>query len=210
MTAKLSSALSRRHALAWLAALTVSPMLARAQTAPGQQAPDFRLKDLDGHDFALADLRGKYVVLEWNNPHCPFVKKHYASGNLPRLQKRFMAQGVAWLLVNSTAPSHPEHMGAGELAAWLAEQGARPTALLIDESGRVGRAYGAKATPQMAVIDPQGALIYNGAIDDRRSANPADVPNARNYVAQALDEARSGKPVSSPSTPPYGCSVKYL
>lgn len=201
---------ARRQALAWLAALTVLPILARAQTAPGQPAPDFRLKDLDGRDFALADLRGKYVVLEWNNPHCPFVKKHYGSGNLPGLQKRYTAQGVAWLLVNSTAAAHPEHMDARELAAWLGQQGARPTALLLDEAGRVGRAYGAKTTPQMVVIDPHGALIYHGAIDDRRGTDPAELAGARNYVAQALDEARSGKPVSTPSTPPYGCSVKYL
>lgn len=200
----------RRQALAWLAALAVLPLLARAQAVPGKQAPDFRLKDLDGRDLALADLRGRYVVLEWNNPHCPFVKKHYGSGNLPRLQKRYTAQGVAWLLVNSTAPGHPEHMGARELAAWLDQHGAQPTALLLDEAGQVGRAFGAKTTPQMLVIDPQGMLIYNGAIDDRRGTHPGEVAGARNYVAQALDEAHGGKPVSTPTTPPYGCSVKYL
>lgn len=182
---------------------------ALAQALPGQPAPAFKLEDVNGRAVSLADLRGRYVVLEWNNPNCPFVRKHYSSGNLQSLQARYGADKVAWLLVNSTAPGTEDFMDAKKLAAWLAEQKAQPTALLLDPSGDVGRAYAAKVTPQMVVIDPRGTVIYNGAIDDKRSANAADVAGARNYVAAALDEARAGKPVSVASTTPYGCTVKY-
>lgn len=182
---------------------------ALAQALPGQPAPAFKLEDVNGRTVSLADLRGRYVVLEWNNPNCPFVRKHYSSGNLQSLQARYGADKVAWLLVNSTAPGTEDFMDAKKLATWLAEQKAQPTALLLDPSGDVGRAYAAKVTPQMVVIDPRGTVIYNGAIDDKRSANAADVAGARNYVAAALDEARAGKPVSVASTTPYGCTVKY-
>lgn len=182
---------------------------ALAQALPGQPAPAFKLEDVNGRTVSLPDLRGRYVVLEWNNPNCPFVRKHYSSGNLQSLQARYGADKVAWLLVNSTAPGTEDFMDAKKLAAWLAEQKAQPTALLLDPSGDVGRAYAAKVTPQMVVIDPRGTVIYNGAIDDKRSANAADVAGARNYVAAALDEARAGKPVSVASTTPYGCTVKY-
>ncbi|HPE01118.1 MAG TPA: thioredoxin family protein [Burkholderiaceae bacterium] len=182
---------------------------ALAQPLPGQPAPTFKLEDVNGRTVSLADLRGRYVVLEWNNPNCPFVRKHYASGNMQSLQARYGADKVAWLLVNSTAPGTEDYMDGKKLAAWLAEQKSQPTALLLDPSGEVGRAYAAKVTPQMVVIDPRGTVIYNGAIDDKRSANAADVAGARNYVAAALDEARAGKPVSVASTTPYGCTVKY-
>jgi peroxiredoxin len=182
---------------------------ALAQILPGQPAPTFKLEDVNGRTVSLADLRGRYVVLEWNNPNCPFVRKHYASGNMQSLQARYGADKVAWLLVNSTAPGTEDYMDGKKLAAWLAEQKSQPTALLLDPSGEVGRAYAAKVTPQMVVIDPRGTVIYNGAIDDKRSANAADVAGARNYVSAALDEARAGKPVSVASTTPYGCTVKY-
>jgi peroxiredoxin len=182
---------------------------ALAQILPGQPAPTFKLEDVNGRTVSLADLRGRYVVLEWNNPNCPFVRKHYASGNMQSLQARYGADKVAWLLVNSTAPGTEDYMDGKKLATWLAEQKSQPTALLLDPSGEVGRAYAAKVTPQMVVIDPRGTVIYNGAIDDKRSANAADVAGARNYVAAALDEARAGKPVSVASTTPYGCTVKY-
>ncbi|MEY2895742.1 MAG: hypothetical protein RL669_11 [Pseudomonadota bacterium] len=194
---------------ALLAAGLVAGGTALAQPLPGQPAPTFKLEDVNGRTVSLADLRGRYVVLEWNNPNCPFVRKHYASGNMQSLQARYGADKVAWLLVNSTAPGTEDYMDGKKLAAWLAEQKSQPTALLLDPSGEVGRAYAAKVTPQMVVIDPRGTVIYNGAIDDKRSANAADVAGARNYVAAALDEARAGKPVSVASTTPYGCTVKY-
>jgi cytochrome oxidase Cu insertion factor (SCO1/SenC/PrrC family) len=196
------------RALALGAALLVAAQAA-AQPAPGQPAPAFALVDLSGKPVRLADFRGRYVVLEWTNPSCPFVQKHYVSGNMQALQKRYTAEGVAWLVVNSTAASHPEFVPPAQQAAWLGKQGAAPTAAMLDPEGKVGRAYGARATPHMYVVDPNGTLIYAGAIDDKRSANPADVKTARNFVAQALDEARAGKPVSTASTPAYGCSVKY-
>jgi peroxiredoxin len=194
---------------ALLAAGLAAGGTALAQILPGQPAPTFKLEDVNGRSVSLADLRGRYVVLEWNNPNCPFVRKHYASGNMQSLQARYGADKVAWLLVNSTAPGTEDYMDGKKLAAWLAEQKSQPTALLLDPSGEVGRAYAAKVTPQMVVIDPRGTVIYNGAIDDKRSANAADVAGARNYVAAALDEARAGKPVSVASTSPYGCTVKY-
>ncbi|GIL05587.1 MAG: thioredoxin family protein [Betaproteobacteria bacterium] len=196
------------RALALGAALLVSAP-AMAQALPGQLAPAFALTDLAGKPVRLADFRGRYVVLEWTNPSCPFVQKHYVSGNLQALQKRYTAGGVAWLVVNSTAANHSEFLQAAQQAAWLDKQGAAPTATMLDPDGKVGRAYGARTTPHMYVIDPNGKLIYAGAIDDKRSANPADVKTAKNYVAQVLDEARAGKPVSTASTPAYGCSVKY-
>ena len=194
---------------ALLAAGLAAGGTALAQPLPGQPAPTFKLEDVNGRTVSLADLRGRYVVLEWNNPNCPFVRKHYASGNMQSLQARYGADKVAWLLVNSTAPGTEDYIDGKKLAAWLAEQKSQPTALLLDPSGEVGRAYAAKVTPQMVVIDPRGTVIYNGAIDDKRSANAADVAGARNYVAAALDEARAGKPVSVASTTPYGCTVKY-
>lgn len=196
------------RALAVGAALLVCAQ-AIAQPAPGRPAPAFALTDLAGRPVQLADFRGRYVVLEWTNPACPFVHKHYVSGNMQSLQKRYTAAGVAWLVVNSTAANHADFVPPARQAAWLDQQGAAPTVAMLDPDGKVGRAYGARTTPHMYVIDPDGRLIYAGAIDDKRSANPADVKTARNFVAQALDEARAGKPVSTASTPAYGCSVKY-
>jgi peroxiredoxin len=197
--------------LMFVLAIAGAPMaaaLAQA-TMPGAAAPSFSLTDLDGRKIALADLRGKYVVLEWTNPSCPFVQKHYGSGNMQSLQKRFAAEGVVWLTINSTAASHPEYLKPAEQKAWLQQQGAVPTIAALDADGTVGRVYGAKTTPHMYIIDPKGVLVYAGAIDDKRSANPADVTTARNFVIQALTEVRAGKAVSSAFTTPYGCSVKY-
>jgi peroxiredoxin len=183
--------------------------LAHAQAVPGQTAPAFSARDLAGKSVNLADYKGKWVVLEWTNPGCPFVQKHYDSGNMQALQKKYAGDGVAWLAINSTAPGTTDYLAAAALAAWVKQQGAAATTVLADEDGKVGRAYNARTTPQMFVIDPAGKIVYAGAIDDKRSANPADVKTATNYVAQALTEARAGKPVSVASTPPYGCSVKY-
>jgi peroxiredoxin len=192
-----------------LALVSSLPLPAFAQANPGQPAPAFTLADLDGRKVALADLRGKYVVLEWTNPSCPFVQKHYSSGNMQTLQKRFTAEGVQWVVINSTAASHSEYLKPAEQKAWLQKQGAAATIAALDADGTVGRAYAAKVTPHMYVIDPNGLLVYAGAIDDKRSANPADVKTANNYIVQTLAELRSGKPVSASSTTAYGCTIKY-
>jgi DNA-binding beta-propeller fold protein YncE len=137
------------------------------------------------------------------------VQKHYDSGNMQSLQKRYTADDVVWLTINSTAASHSEFLKPDEQAAWIRKRGAASTAVMLDPEGSVGRAYGARTTPHMYVIDPGGKMIYAGAIDDKRSANPADVKTANNFVARALGEARAGKPVSKAATPAYGCSIKY-
>lgn len=195
----------------WWTALAAALLVATAQAAPapGQPAPDFRATDVNGKSVSLADFKGKFVVLEWNNPSCPFVMKHYDSGNMQRLQQRFGADNVAWLAVNSTNASHPEYLPPAQLAAWFAQQKAAPTAILMDAKGEVARAYGAKVTPHMYVIDPDGKLVYAGAIDDKRSANVADVKTATNYVAAALASARTGQPVTVATNNAYGCTIKF-
>ena len=197
--------------LVWAVAALTGALLAHAQTAahPGHPAPAFTLTDVAGHAVQLADFRGRFVVLEWNNPSCPFVHKHYDSGNMQALQKRFTASGVAWLTINSTATAHPEFRKPAELAAWMRHVGCAPTAILLDPEGTVGRAYGARVTPHMMVIDPKGILVYMGAIDDKRSSNPADVKSAMNYVVAALDDAQAGRVVGIGHTQAYGCSIKY-
>lgn len=204
---RLPARLLARGLLAAAALLAAAGVWAEARV--GQPAPEFRLPDTAGKPVTLSDFKGRTVVLEWNNPNCPFVKKHYGSGNLQALQARYVGPELAWLAVNSTAAGHEDYVGPAELAAWAKGQKAHATAYLMDTQGEVARAYGARATPQMVVIDPRGVVIYNGAIDDKRSTNPADVAGAKNYVAAAIDEARAGKPVSMPSTTPYGCGIKY-
>ena len=188
--------------------LTLAAGAAVAQ-APGAAAPGFTLNDTAGKPVALADYRGKYVVLEWTNPECPFVQKHYVSRNMQDLQKEWGARGVVWLSINSTNANHAEFKTPAEMANWMRAQGAAQSATLLDSSSATGRAYGAKTTPQMFVVDPAGKVIYAGAIDDKRSSNPADAKTANNYVRAALTEALAGKPVTTSSTSPYGCSVKY-
>ena len=203
---------SRRQ---WLVAVTpgallVGPLSAWAQTAGvGQSAPDFELTDTQGKRVRLADFKGRHVVLEWTNPGCPFVVKHYGSQNMQALQKEAMAKNVVWLSISSTAPGHADYLAPGALAAQYRQWGAAPSAMLMDDGGQVGRAYGARTTPHMYLIDTKGVLVYAGGIDDKRSANPEDVKTARNFVRAALAEALAGKPVSTPATAPYGCSVKY-
>jgi peroxiredoxin len=198
-----------RRAFFATALLAAASLPAPAQPLPGQPAPAFTLTDLDGRRVSLADLKGKYVVLEWTNPGCPFVQKHYNSGNMQSLQKRFTGEGVQWIVVNSTSPSHADYLKPAEQKAWLQKHGAAASAVALDADGTVGRSYAAKVTPHMYVIDPNGVLVYAGAIDDKRSANPADVKTARNYVAQTFAELRAGKPVSASSTQAYGCTIKY-
>ncbi len=174
----------------------------------GEPAPPLAATDLAGKPVNLADYRGRTVVLEWHNAHCPFVKKHYGSGNMQALQKKY-ASDVVWLSVNSTSRGSPEYMPPAEVGAYLREKGAAPARYLMDDPGTAGRAYGARTTPHMFIIDAGGKVVYNGAIDDKRSTDPEDVKTSRNYVAAALDEMKAGKPVTVASTTPYGCSVKY-
>ncbi len=199
----------KRNALWLAAALAFATGSSSAAVTAGQPAPPFRASDVNGKVVTLADFSGKYVVLEWNNPNCPFVMKHYDSGNMQALQKRFGTDNVAWVAVNSTSASHGDYLAPDRLAAWFRQQNAAPAAILMDTKGEIGRAYGAKVTPHMYVIDPKGTVIYAGAIDDKRSANPADVKSANNYVTAALTEARTGKPVGTATSTAYGCTIKY-
>ena len=176
---------------------------------PGQPAPDFTLTDVSGKAVKLSDLKGKYVVLEWVNPDCPYVQKHYNSANMPNLQKEYGGRQVTWLAINSTREGHSEFKSPQQMGGWMKEKGAAPSATLLDRDSKVGKAYGAVTTPHMYVIDPKGTLVYVGAIDDKRSTNPADVKTAKNYVRLALEESLAGRQVSTASTTPYGCTVKY-
>jgi peroxiredoxin len=195
----------------WLiaAAMGIAGTLALAAAAPGQPGTDFTLTDINGKPHKLSDLRGKYVVLEWFNSECPFVQKHYESGNMQGLQKQYTGKGVVWLTINSTNPAHSNYRDESRSAQIEKEWKMMPTALSLDKDGRVGQAYGARTTPHMFVIDPKGTVIYAGGIDDKATFSQADVKTAKNYVAAALDESLGGKPVSTPSARPYGCSVKY-
>lgn len=184
--------------------------LAEAAVDVGQTAPDFTLTGIDGRQHRLSEYKGRIVVLEWNNPDCPFVHKHYDSGNIPRLQHEAMAEGVVWLMINSNAPDEQGgDYSSPEIAAWLAKRDASPSAYLRDSSGKVGRMYGAKTTPHLFVIRPDGILAYEGAIDSIRSTRQSDIPRAENYVAEALTSVEMGKPVLRTNTQPYGCAVKY-
>ena len=182
---------------------------AAAAVVSGAAAPGFTITDTAGKAVQLADHKGKYVVLEWTNPECPFVRKHYSSGNMQALQKEWGGRDVVWLTINSTNASHSEFKTPGEMASWMKAQAAAPLATLLDSTSATGRAYSAKTTPHMFVVDPGGKVVYAGAIDDKRSANPADAKTANNYVRAALTEAMAGKPVTVASTTPYGCSIKY-
>ena len=199
--------LLRRNFIA-LCALAITSA-AQAAPAIGQNAPDFSLKDAGGRTVRLSDFRGRHVVLEWTNPGCPYVKKHYDSGNMPATQKDAVDRGVVWLSINSTEKTSYEYMEPAKVVAWQAERRARPSALLLDEEGSAGKAYGARTTPHMYIVDPQGRLIYAGGIDSIPSSDPADIKKAVNYVRQGLDEALAGKPLSAATTRPYGCSIKY-
>jgi peroxiredoxin len=179
-----------------------------ASAPPGQQAPTFTLTDLNGKTVSLADYKGKTVVLEWHNFECPFVQKHYRSGNMQALQKKY-ANDVVWLAVTSTARTASDYMEPPRISKQLTEFKAAPAHYLMDTPGSVGMAFGAKTTPHMYIIDPSGKVAYNGAIDDRKSTHVEDVKGAKNYVAAALDEMKAGKPVTVASTTPYGCSVHY-
>ena len=195
-----------------LTAFTVLAMAAApASAAPavGQAAPNFKAADVNGKAVSLSDFRGKTVVLEWNNPGCPFVQTHYGSGNMQKAQAAAARDGVVWLTVNSGAPGKQGHMDGAEAKAFVAKAGAKPTAYLLDPRGVVGKLYDAKTTPHMYIVNPAGKLVYAGGIDDKPSPRPADINGARNHVLAAISELKAGKAVSVASTRPYGCAVKY-
>jgi peroxiredoxin len=172
----------------------------------GQLAPEFAAKDTAGKPVKLGDYKGKHVVLEWVNPNCPFVKKHYeASANMQDTQKEVLAKkDTVWLAINSTTTTHQDYMTPSALDAWM-----KTTAVLMDESGAIGKSYGAKTTPHMYIIDPKGTLVYAGGIDSIRSSNVSDIPKATNYVKAAMDQTHSGKAIATPTSVAYGCSIKY-
>ena len=182
---------------------------ANAQLNTGEPAPDFTLTDTEGQTHSLSQHQGKFVVLEWINDGCPFVQKHYNSGNMQQLQAALAEEGAVWYSVASSAEGKQGHHSPEEWNQYLADQESEAAALLLDPAGEVGKAYGAQTTPHMYLIDPQGNLVYQGAIDSKPSPDPADIPNSTNYVWQAYQEASSGQAVSEPSTKAYGCSVKY-
>jgi AhpC/TSA family len=191
-----------------LAVATVFAGLCYGQKV-GEPAPDFKATDSNGQMHQLSEYRGKFVVLEWHNNGCPYTRKHYESGNMQHLQKAWTSRGVIWFTVISSAPGQQGYVTAQQENEYLKRMNAAPTAALLDPQGDVGRLYAAKTTPHMFVINADGVLIYDGAIDSKATTDQSDVAAATNYVSQALQEAMAGKAVSTPTSGPYGCSVKY-
>jgi len=201
----------RRRLVIWMmvAFAVAGAALAAWAARVGERAPEFTATDTNGQVHKLSDYAGKFVVLEWHNRGCPYTAKHYDSGNMERLQHEWTSRGVIWLTVISSAPGKQGYVTASEENEYVKKMHAAPTAVLLDPTGVVGHLYDAKTTPQISIINPQGVLIYDGAIDDRATTDVGDVKGARNYASQALEEAMAGKAVSIPTTRPYGCSVKY-
>jgi peroxiredoxin len=190
-------------------AFLLSTAIAAQHARVGAQAPQFTATDSMGRMQTLAENRGKYVVLEWHNQGCPYTQKHYVSGNMQELQKTWTGKGVVWFTVISSSPGQQGYVTAGEENDYLKKMHASPTAALLDPDGQIGRLYGAKTTPEMYVINPDGMLIYEGAIDNRPTPDLSDIKGAENYVNEALTDAMAGKPVAKSNTRSYGCSVKY-
>ena len=184
------------------------PMSALAATS-GQTAPNFALTDVQGKTVRLSDFKGKYVVLEWTNPGCPFVRNHYNTHNMQSLQQEWGPRDVVWLSIDSSNRSSWDYVEPAKLGEWMHARGAVQNAVLVDSDSAIARLYQAKTTPHMFVIDPQGSIVYAGAIDDRPSTRPADPPTAHNYVRAALTEATAGRAVTTATSTPYGCSIKY-
>ncbi len=185
------------------------PGPASAALALGQTAPDLALSDVQGKPVRLSQFRGRHVVLEWNNPSCAFVRKHYRSGNMQALQAEATDKGVVWLTINSTADGSADFLTPQQMARWLTEQKALPSAAVMDESGELGRAMGARSALHMFILNPRGELIYAGAIDSLPSAKTEDIPAATNYARQGLKEALAGRPLSVATSRPYGCPITY-
>ena len=199
----------RRSLLLTSAAFSLAPIVARAASDLGKAAPPFAATDSNGKSWSLAALRGKVVVLETTNHECPYVGKHYRSGNMQAQQREAAAEGVVWLTVASSAPGKQGYVTAAQANEIVATRHAAPAAVLLDPQSRIARAYAATVTPHMYVIDASGMLVYKGGIDSIPSSSQSDVPKAKQYVRVALDEVLAGKPVSEASTRPYGCSLKY-
>ena len=176
---------------------------------PGDAAPAFTVKNVKGEEVSLAKQKGKVVVLEWVNYECPFVKKHYGSGNIPKLQEKYTGKDVVWITVNSSAEGQQGYLAADDLAARSAKEGNKASQIVLDTDGTVGKAYGAKTTPQLVVIDKEGKVAYNGAIDSKATTEAADIASADSYISAALDSVLAGKTVDKTKTQPYGCGVKY-
>jgi len=187
--------------------LEADPVLAQLPT--GSPAPTFSARAIDGRMINLADFRGRPVVLEWTNPECPSVRKHYDSGNMQKTQAAAAGSGAVWLTVNSGGEGKQGHLTLAEAREAAAADRSRRTAYILDAAGTLGKAYGATATPHMYIVSADGTLVYNGGIDDKPSTDVDDVAGARNHVLAALGELKAGKPVSVPSSRPYGCGVKY-
>ena len=198
-----------KNVLTTFTALAVIAAPAAAAPVVGKAAPNFKLADVNGKPVTLSQFRGKTVVLEWNNPECPFVQKHYGSGNMQKAQAAAAKDGVVWLTINSGAPGKQGHMSGAEAKAVLAKAGAHPAAYLLDPRGVVGKVYEAKTTPHMYIVNKAGVLVYEGGIDDKPTPRPADINGARNHVLAALAEMKAGKAVSVATSRPYGCAVKY-
>lgn len=197
--------ITRAALLLLLAALP----LASAGPEVGQPAPDFTLPDTKGETHSLEDYRGEWVVLEWLNYGCPYVQKHYRTGNIPSQQEKWRDEGVVWLAIVSSAPGKQGYYEPAAMNEKSAKWGNNATAVLLDPEGDVGRAYEARTTPHMFVIDPEGSVVYMGGIDDVPTARDEDLERATQLVDRALTEAMAGEPVSQPTSQPYGCSVKY-
>lgn len=191
------------------AAMALAAPAAFAAPTVGQPAPAFTAKDADGKTRSLAEFKGKTVVLEWTNDGCPYVQKHYSSGNMQGLQKGAAKDGVVWLTLISSAPGKQGYLDAGQAKGWKASNGAGSSALLLDPAGQVGRAYEAKTTPHMYIVDKAGKLAYMGGIDDKPTADPASLKGAKNYVSAALSDIKAGRTVTTAVSKPYGCTIKY-
>ena len=189
--------------------LVLAPLAQAAEALVDKSAPNFTLPDTNGKSHSLSDYKGKIVVLEWLNHDCPFVKKFYNSGHMQKLQKTYGKKGVVWFSVISSAPGKDGYCTPEQANELIKQKKAAPTALLLDPDGKVGKLYGAKTTPHMYIITSDGVVVYNGAIDDIRSTNVEDIAKAKNYVQIGLDEVMAGKEVSTKTSVPYGCSVKY-
>jgi peroxiredoxin len=190
-----------------LVLLLALPVIAAVRV--GTAAPNFTATDSHGHPHSLNEYKGKYVVLEWHNRECPYTKKYYESGTMEKLQRYWTDKGVVWFTVISSAPGQQGYVTAADENSYVKWMDAAPTAVLLDPSGDLGHLYGAKTTPHMFVINPQGKLIYDGAIDDKPTTEQSDIAKATNYVTAALEQSMAGKPVAVPASQPYGCSVKY-
>ena len=210
---KLSTRPTSKRALGALVglatALAATAALAREDVRPGAPAPDFTAKDSSGRDVSLARFKGRTVVLEWTNQDCPYVRKHYATGNMQQLQQEAAAQGVIWLTIASSAPGAQGYVDGLAADKLTVDRKAHPAAFVLDPDGKLGRLYGATVTPHMYVIDKSGKLAYMGGIDDKPTANHADAKVARNFVREALTAVTTGEPVKTASARPYGCSIKY-